>query len=319
MSVKNVINCKNRRANTGYGNCTVDLAFIAGFIWAPDNYKIPTTTVAAAITKIQTDIINDVFELRLFPVPGIVAPTDNTETLPVVTYADGSKAVPRDVFFDWTFQNGGGRFCLNYRLRALLNYQNKSFFFFDKNGVLWGTDTGDGMITAIKPNLTWANVPKLNTGAAPTEYLFNVNYDATLLADYPAFIDFSKNGGYAFLKSLSGLQDVDIAKVTRAANVLTVSAFTNCGSSNLAELYPTQLAAANQWNAFADLNGAPGNALTITSVTYNANSKSFVITIDTSDPDYVAGAPIWVSLAGPTETYPVLLTGYESAPVSIVV
>jgi hypothetical protein len=212
-----------------------------------------------------------------------------------------------------------GRFCLNYRLRQIINYQNKSFFFFTKDGLLWGTDTGDGNVTAFKPNLTWANAPKLNTGAAPTEYSFNVNFDSTLLSDNPAFIDFRANGGYAFLKSLTGLQDVDIAKVTRAANVVTVSAITDCGTSNLYALYPSLLAAVNQWAAFADNNGAPGNSLTITSVAGVANSSSFAITIDTTDPDYVAGAPIWISLAGPTETFPVLLKGYESVPVSITV
>lgn len=321
MSVKNVVVCNSKRSNTGFGNCVLDLAYIAGVIWAPDGYAIPTSSVAAAITAIKADILNDVYASRLFPVPGIVAPTDSTETLPVTTNPDGSKEVVRDVFYDWTMKNGFGKFCLQYRLRKLINGQNKSFFLFDKNGVIWGTDVGDGNVTAYKPNLSWANVPKINTGAAATEYTFNINFDATLLADYPATIDFraTGGGGYAFLKNLQGLQDVDIAKVSRATAVLTVTAITNCGTTNLYDLYPSALAAVNMWAAFADVNGTPGNSLTISSVAAVANSKSFAITIDTTDPDYTAGAPIWVALAGPTETYPTLLKGYEALPVSIVV
>jgi len=320
MSVKNVLNCKPRNANTGYGSCVVDIGFIAGFIWAPDNYKIPAaTSVAAAITAIQNGIIADVYANRLFPVPGIVAPTDNSETLPVVTYPDGSKAVVRDIFYDWTFQNGFGKYCLSTRLRALINGNNKSFYFFDKFGRLYGTDTGDGMITAIKPNLTWANAFKLNTGAAPTEYSFQVNFDATLINDNIAFLDFSNNGGYAFLKTLSGLQDVDITKVSRTVNAMVVSAVTDCGTSNLGSLYGNTLAVINQWAAYADLNGSPGNVIAISGVTYSAVTNAYTVTVSTSDPNYTAGAPIWVGLAGPTETFPVLMTGYEGLPVSIAI
>jgi hypothetical protein len=320
MSVKNVLNCKPKNSNTGFGACVVDIGFITGFIWAPDNYKIPAeVSIAAAITNIQNGIIADVYANRLFPVPGIVAPTDSTETLPVVTYPDGSKAVVRDIFYDWTFQNGQGKYCLGTRLRALINGNNKSFYFYDKFGRLYGTDTGDGMITSIKPNLSWANAFKLNTGAAPTEYSFQINFEATLINDSIAFLDFTNNGGYAFLKTLSGLQDVDISKVLRAANVLTVSAVTDCGSSNLGTLYGVTLAVPGAWAAYNDINGTPGNVIAITGVTYSAANNNYAITVDTTDPNYSAGAPIWVGLAGPTETYPILMTGYEGLPVSITV
>ena len=319
MGVKNVLYCKPKNANTGTGSCVVDIGYIAGFIWAPDNYKIPTASVQGAITNINQGIIADIYASRLFPVPGIVAPTDSSETLPITTYPDGSKAASRDIFYDWTFQNGTGKFCLSTRLRSLLNGSNKSFFFYDKFGRLYGTDTGDGSVTSIKPNFTHANAFKLNTGAAPTVYDFQVNFDSGLVNDAIAFIDFNANGGYPYLKTLMGLQDVDIVKVSRAVNVLTVVPQTNCGTSNLATLYPTLLANIALWAAFADANGAPGNSLDISSVAYVANSQSFAVTISTTDPDYVANAPIWLGFAGPTETYPVLLTGYEALPVSITV
>lgn len=321
MSVNNVVACATLRPNTGFGNCVLDWALVKGVIFAPDNYSIPTSSVANAITQLKADILNDVYSLRIFPVYGIIPTANNTETLPQVTNPDGSKETVRDVFYDITYKTAFGKFCLQYRLRQLINNVNKSFFLYDANGVIWGTNVGDNNCTAIKPNSSWANVPTPNTGAATTDYTFNLNFFGPLIADYPATIDFrgQSGGGLAFLKNLKGLQDVTIAKVLRAANVLTVSAITNCGTTNLGSLYPTQLAAVDMWNAFADASGAPGNALTITSVAYVANSNSFAITIDTTDPDYVAGAPIWLGFAGPTETYPVLMTGYEAIPVSIVV
>lgn len=321
MSVNNVVACAVLKPNTGFGNCVLDWALVKGVIFAPDNYSIPTASVAGAITQLKADILNDVYASRIFPVYGIIPTANNTETLPQVTNPDGSKETVRDVFYDITYKTAFGKFCLQWRLRQLINNVNKSFFLYDANGVIWGTNVGDGNVTAIKPNSSWANVPTPNTGAATTDYTFNLNFYGPLIADYPATIDFrgQSGGGLAFLKNLKGLQDVTITKVARATNVLTVTAITNCGTTNLYDLYPSALAAVNQWAAFADASGAPGNVITITSVTALSNSKSFVITVDTTDPDYVAGAPIWVSMAGPTETYPVLMTGYESQPASIVV
>lgn len=317
MSVQNVAICAfNRTGNTGFGACVVDIGYIGAILFAPDNYKIPTTSVAGAITAIQADILNDNPALRLYPVSGLVQPTANDEAATIQTFNDGSKALVKEGFYDWTFQFVKGAFCLSFRLR-MANGLNRSFFLIDKNGRIYGTNTGDGMVTAIKPALAWTNPFKLNDGTKVTEYSTFINFDPTYLNDYPAFIDFKNNGGFAFLSSLIGLQDVTLAKISRAVAVLKVSAFTACGTVNLYTLYGATLASAGLWKAYADNAGAPGNALTITSVATDANVQGYTVTIDTSDPDYTAGAPIWVSLAGPTELAVAVSAGYESNVVSI--
>lgn len=315
--LQNIAICSTKGAgNTGTGNCVVDVGYIGAIWFAADNFKIPTTSIAAALTAINAAILNDNPSQRLYPVSGLVQNTDSSEANTIQTFNDGSKALVKEGFYDWTFQFTKGAFCLSYRLR-MANGLNRSFFIIDKNGRIYGTDTGDGMITAIKPALAWTNAFKLNDGTKVTEYSTMVNFDPTFLNDYPSFLDFKNNGGYGALLGLTGLQDVTVAKVSRSVAVLNVSAKTSCGTSNLFDLYGATLASTSLWLAFADNAGVPGNALTITSVASNTNAKAYTITIDTTDPDYVVSAPIWISLAGPTETQPVLLAGYESNIVSI--
>lgn len=318
--LQNVAVCNTKGAgNTGLGNCVVDIGYIGAIWFAPDNFKIPTTSIAAALTAINAAILNDNPTLRLYPVSGLVQNTDSSESDTIQTFNDGSKAMVKEGFYNWTFQFVKGAFCLSYRLR-MANGLNRSFFIIDKNGRIYGTDTGDGAITAVKPALAWTNPFKLNDGTKVTEYSTMVNVDPLFLNDYISFLDFKNNGGYGALSGFTGLQDVLIAKVTRVVAVLNVSAKTACGTTNLFDVYGSTLASAGLWVAYTDsllVPGTPGNSLTITSVATNTNAKAYTITIDTSDPDYVAGAPIWISLAGPTETQPTLLAGYESNVVSI--
>jgi hypothetical protein len=317
MGLQNVAICNtNGAGNTGFGACVVDIGYIGMLIFAPDGFKIPTTSIAAALTTINAGILNNNPLQRLYPVSGLVQPTDSSESPTIQTFNDGSKAVVKEGFYDWTFQFTKGAFCLSFRLR-MANGLNRSFFIVDKNGRLYGTDTGDGMVTAIKPALAWTHPFKLNDGTKVTEYATMVNFDPAYLNDYPSFLDFKNNGGYGALLALTGLQDVLLAKISRLVAVLKVSAKTACGTVNLYDVYGATLANTAAWLAYADSSGVPGNALTITSVAGDANVKGYTITIDTADPDYTAGAPIWVSLAGPTQTQPILLAGYESNVVSV--
>lgn len=322
--LQNVAICNTKGAgNTGFGSCVVDIGYIAAIWFAPDNFKIPTASITAATTGalavINAAILNDLPAQRLYPVPGIVKLTDGTEADTIVTYPDGTKALVKEGRYALTLQFVKGAFCLSYRLR-MANGLNRSFFLIDKNGRIYGTDTGDGKVTAIKPDFAWTNGFKFNDGTNPAEYSTMVEFDKTYLNDYPSFLDFKNNGGYAALLAMSGLQDVVIEKVTRSVAVINVTAKTACGTTNLFDLYGATLASGSLWVAYTDsviTPGTPGNALTIVSVASNTNAKAYTITIDTTDPDYVVGAPIWIGLAGPTETQPALLAGYESNLVSI--
>ena len=67
------------------------------------------------------------------------------------------------------------------------------------------------------------------------------------------------------------------------------------------------------------VKNAAGALLTLTSVAYDANVQGWTLTLDATDPDYTAGAPVQVSLAGPTDLSVLLVKGYESNTITVTV
>lgn len=303
MSVKNFLNCSGQlAANTGFGLCVNDIKFIKGIFFVPTGTLLTTASIAALKTALAAIIKNDSPNARAYPLHKIVTPTDNSEDIQIQTFADGSKAVSRDVVYDWTFQFTDGAFCLSYALQQA-NGLNMDFFLYDAGAKLIGTQPADGSdnLMSINPSLQWTIPWKLPTGTEVTVYATRVSFDSYQVNKSIAFVDFTKDGGLAYLKSLKGLQNILLTKISRAVAVLKIGAYTSCGTVDLSQVYTTELAVASLWRAYA----VNGNSLTITSVAYDANVKGFTVTIDTSDPDYVAGDPITVGL-GPVS---VLTTG----------
>lgn len=318
MSIENQLNCVSKKVkNTGFGNCVVDIGTMRGIIYVPKGTVLDTSTLAAFKTALSALINNDDYLLRGYPVHNFVGPTDGSEDLVIQTFPYGGKAVVREGDYDWTFQFTDGRFCLNIALRGM-NQIDQDFFIYDANARIYGTDPGDGSATikAIEPTLKWTAPFKLNDGANVTVYGTRVAFQPSQINENVRFVDLGgTNGGLAYIKSLKGLQDIALTKISRAVAVLKIGAFTSCGSVNIAETYDTELAVASLWRAYA----VSGNALTITSVAYDANVKGFTVTIDATDPDYVAGEPITVGLGPVSVLKAGGVVGYESNTVVVAV
>lgn len=317
MSIGNVLQCNNKTpGNTGFGNCVVDIGTMRGIFYVPKGTVLITASMAAFKTAFAALIINDLPIARGFPVHGFVGPTDSSEDLTIQTFPYGGKAVVREGDYDWTFQFTDGRFCLNIALRGM-NYIEQDFFIYDSNARLYGTDPGDGTdnIKAIEPTLKWTAPFKLNDGSAVTHYGTRVSFQPYQINEAVRFVDLSKDGGLAYIKSLKGLQNIKLTKISRAVAVLKIGAFTSCGSVDLSQVYTVELAVASLWRAYA----VNGNSLTITSVAYDANVKGFTVTIDTSDPDYVAGAVITVGLAPVSVLVAGGVIGFEGINVDVAV
>lgn len=323
MGLQNKLICGvNNGGNTGFGECVVDIGLIMGILFVPKNTEFALTDLATLKTALEAAILNDVPSERIYPVQGFVALTDNSEDLTIQTFGYGGKQVVREGDIDLTFQFVDGAFCLNYNLRKA-NGLNKHFFLIDKNGKLIGTQgSAADTLKAITPSLQWTPPFKLNDGSAVTMYSTRVSFSPSQINENISFVDFNDaagTGGYAYLASLAGLQNIALAKISRAVAVLKVSAKTACGTVDLYDLYADDLADEALWVANKDVAGVPGAVLTITSVAKDDNAKGWTVTIDTEDPDYSIGAPIWIKLAGPTTLEPVLGGGYESNNISVAV
>lgn len=314
MGLLNDINCAPvGRGNTGYGSCVVAPGMVTGEIRIPKGTEIPFTDLTALKTAITAGINNNTTTLRYYPVVGLIPQADNTEDVSIITYNDGTKQIGTEGKYDYTFILPlGGKFCLTHRLRKH-NALSEDILLIIDNKYLWGTEgSTPTMIKGISPSFAYAQPVRFQQEAGtPTQYMYRVSFEPTQVNDRPQIVTFTDG----FLASLQGLQDVALSKVSRAANVLTVKAKTACGTVDLYDAFSVQLAAVAAWRA----STPAGADLTITSVTAVPNTKSFAITVSTSDPDYVAGADIIVQLAGPTDLKALNVVGYESDALTVTV
>lgn len=307
MGLLNDINCAAPgRGNTGWGSCVVDFGAITGVILIPKGTEIAYTDLAALKTALTNGQYANLPAARYYPITGLIPNADNTEDVSIQTYPDGTKVITAEGKYDYTFTLPlGGKFCLQHRLRKHNSASEDVLLVVDRKYLLGTEGSTSTSIKGITPTISYAQPVRFSQGTdAATNYLYRLSFEPTQVNDRPQIVTFTDG----FLAALNGLQDVALSKVSRAVNVLTVKAKTSCGTVNMYDLYSTQLAVVAAWKA----SNAAGADLTITSVTADANNSAWILTISTSDPDYVAGAPITVQLAGPNDLKGLNVIGFES-------
>lgn len=314
MGLLNDINCAAPgRGNTGWGSCVVDFGAITGVILIPKGTEIAYSTLAALKTSLTNGQYANLPSARYYPITGLIPNADNTEDVSIQTYPDGTKVITAEGKYDYTFTLPlGGKFCLQHRLRKHNSTGEDVLLVVDKKYLLGTEGSTAASIKGITPTISYAQPVRFSQGTdATTNYLYRLSFEPTQINDRPQIVTFTDG----FLGGLTGLQDVALTKISRSVNLLTIKAKTACGTVNMYDLYSTQLAAVAAWKAFTE----GGNELTITSVTADANNNAFVLTISTSDPDYVAGEPILVKMAGPNDLKTLNVIGFESDQISVTV
>jgi hypothetical protein len=315
MGLSNKIICvKPGSGNTATGACVINIARIVGAISIPSGTEIDISTDLAALkTALTSGTMVDDPLLRYYPIPNLVPQADNSGDLQVQTYPDGTVVVTGEGVYDWTFDLLEGKNCLSSRLRQH-NGQNEDILLVDAENHLIGQkgSTAD-MLKGYDPSILFALAPVLSQGQdAVTAYRWRLSFAKGQLADNLSLVDF---GTDTFLRSLRGLQDVALNKISRTVAVLKIGASTACGSVNLYNLYKTQLAVVGAWV----VKNSAGAVITLSSVAADDNVLGWTLTLDTTDPDYVAGAPVNVSWAGPTELSALLVKGFESNIITVTV
>lgn len=317
MAVKNTLICvKKGTGNTGTGSCVVDLDRIVAAITIPAGTEIPVdTTLAAVKTALEAGRIANDPSMRYYPIPNLVPQADNSGDLSVQTYPDGTVVITGEGNYDWTFDLLEGKNCLASRLRKH-NGSNEDVLLVTKNMLLLGQNgTTDATMKGFDPSILFALAPVLSPGNdAVTAYRWRLSFDKSQLADNLAFVDF---GTDPYLRTVRGLQDVALNKISRVTTVIKVGAKTNCGTVDLYPLYKTALAVVGAWL----VKTATGAVQTLASVAADDNVSGWALTLDITDPDYVAGAPVDVSWVGPTDLAALAtpVKGYESNVITVTV
>lgn len=315
MGIKNNLVCvSNGGGNTGTGACVMDIGRIIGAISVPRGTEIPTTDLASVKAFIEAARMNDDPLQRFYPIPNLVPQADNSGDLSIQTYPDGRTAVTGEGNYDWTFDLLEGKNCLSSRLRKH-NSQSEQVLLVTEYDMLLGTNGATvDTISGFDPSIMFALAPVPSQGLdAVTAYRWRLSFTKTQLADNLAWVSF---GSDKYLRTVRGLQDVALTKISRSVNVLKIGASTACGSVNLYTLYKTQLGVVGAWTA---RESTTGNLLTLTSVAGDDNVNGWTLTVDTTDPDYIAGSPILISLRGPTVLSGLLVKGFESNTITVTV
>lgn len=300
MSIGNVLNkCGPARKNTGYNlSCFTEFGAPIGVIFGAFGQVIDLASITAAKTAISAGILNTDPNLRFYPVQAAIDPKDNSEKAVIVTSTLGQKKKIRDGFTDITISWWDGGMCLLIPLR-LMNGIIQPFWILASYGFLIGTDTGDGLCHGIIPTLKNAEPFVWSSGNDANGYHLNLVFDPAQTNENVKFIDFSKAGGLGYLQGLIGLENIIIAKQARVVALLTVGMTTSCGGIDLAKTYPTQFVV-GLWKAYADTAGVADLSKPIAISTSTPTSDGYALQIDVADPNYTAGAPIWIGLTTPT-------------------
>lgn len=312
---KNTLICVSAGSgNTGTGACVLDIGRIIAAIAVPAGTELDVSGNLAAIkTLIDAAKINNDPLLRWYPIPNLVPQADNSGDVSVQTYPDGTTIVTGEGNYDWTFDLLEGKNCLSSRLRKH-NSANEDILLVDQyNHLLGQNGSTDGVIKGFDPSILQALAPVLSPGNdAVTAYRWRLSFDKRQLADNLAWVDF---GSDPYLRNLRGVQDVALAKISRITTVLKISAKTACGTVDLYDTYKTQLAVVGAWS----VKTATGAVQTLSSVAADDNVKGWTLTLDSTDPDYVAGADVTVSLVGPAALAALLVKFYESNTITVAI
>jgi len=291
MSILNQAPCLTDGSNTGSGDCPLDVKLLQFIIRVPKGVVLTASQMASkatALAALQALVVNNNKALRGYPYPPQVTFTDNSTDPAFQTFGSGSSAPSNDGMYNWMFQFTKGGACLSNKLRNFNSNSGGYFIVVDAAGNVYGTKVGNDL-HSIPANYIYTDKLKVAAYDAVSVYAYRVDFRPNYFNENLAFVNLALSD----LLALSGLQDIIPSQqgVAPVSNVFRVKLTTGCGGQDLYDLYSAELADPTN---FVVRLAATGNQVDITSVTAEANTKSFIFTLNSSDPDYVAGGPFTV-------------------------
>lgn len=306
-TVLNAFNLISSGGNTGVGQRAIDIKNIVGAILLPAGTKIAASNMATAagfLTYLQGQTLA-AKAARFYPIKGFEEVTDGSEKPSVQTLGYGSRAVAREGYFDWTFQIIRGGLFLATALRKF-NSMNMDVLFVDSSNVIFGKKDSAGNLYGIPQAYVYQAPFKINDGSKASVYAQQFVFKPDFV-DSLGFVQLNPND----FDNINGLQDVVLTSGgARVTNVSLVKAnYAYYGGIDLHTLYASTLASASLWSV---TDSVSGNAIAITSVADNPTIGGWTITVSATDPNYVAGNPVNISMASPATLNTAGVTSVES-------
>lgn len=317
MEGLNKIFCGSDVKNTGICECFFDPALLDGAIFVPLK-KVFTeaeladlviqTTLETATRAVKTD--------RIFPFGPFEAITDNTEDPTRQTFGYGTVKTVREGKYNFQFQYVNGGLNLSNALRSFNGLIGKyGVIFKESKNTLIGTSKKD-----VNGNWGLAPIPMADIYARPwrpsdgtnvTNYTIEFTFDPVYINEKIAFKRVSIDS--YLLSELVGLEDIVLTLVEAAegGTTIEVSAATDCGSTDVFDLYADELAQAGAWV----LKDAAGDEQTISGVVANASTKTWTVT--RSEGTNADGDTLELAAPSVLSAAPINVVGYESNKITL--
>lgn len=314
MNTINAIECGTNVKNTGVCDCFLDPKLISGAILIP-KARVLTQAEVNAIQATLEGLVEAPKASRIFPIQNFVAVTDSSEEPTNQTFGYGSIEPVREGNYNLIFQYRQGGVNLSNALRSFNGLTAKyAVLFIENQNILIGTKKADingadgiaGIPLEVLYNFPW----KVNDGTNLASYRIQFGFRPEWVNENIAFAKVATTD--YMLSELVGIEDITLTIVAtdEALDTVDITATTDCGSTNLYDLFDDELAQATAWI----VKDAAGNLITHT-VAKNTATEGWTITYTTAE--LTEGDTI--ELAAPTvlAAAPINVSGYESNTVTV--
>lgn len=311
MSILNSFVCAAAGGNTGISDCAITLGQLKSGFLVPNSFELTAAQLASpatALAALQAAASDDDPSQRIYPLPDFLSVTDNTEDL--VSETIGGTAVPvRDGKYNLVIRYLNGGNCLS---NALSKFNTGSYRFvgIDSKGVLFGTKEGTSL-KGVPLDVFYSRPFRFATDSTAINLSFQLIFEPVYLNAGLGFIQLNP----ADVLSISGLLNINLSLVgTRTTNTFTIKAKSGCAGVDLYNAYSTELAD----DTVYEVLNKDGLVVPITSVATAPSQKGWLVTLDSTSPNFTGGQPYTISGSGVSNLVAAGVVGYEIAPPLIV-
>lgn len=310
------LSCAPRIGNTNPGNCNLNLKNAVALLFTPAGTSIAVSELDDFMTTADTNLHEDSKYKRWYLVKGIKGVEKNNIEASVQTWGDGSTVETRDERVGRSYQFD------NLCLFTLLSSFKGLHDLFDvwviyAGNVIQGTKgpllDGEETVSGFDPSIL--NVSQYDEAMNETQAMFTAGFQLATAEEWRNMVVFQPTNGI-LVKDLSGLQTINLQWIKQDPHVpgtYHISARVSCGSTNMGEVFPTELASIALWKA---VDAKTKIEITISGVTVSPLGN-FIIALSTVDPEYTAATHIQISTVAPSALAAANLEWYESEPVTV--
>lgn len=317
MEGLNKIFCGSDVKNTGICECFFDVALIDGAILVPKTKVFTETELSDANIQATLEAAGEAIKAdRIFPFGPFEAITDNTEDPTRQTFGYGTVKTVREGKYNWLFQFINGGLNLSNALRSFNGLIGKyAVIFKESKNTLIGTSRKD-----VNGNWGLAGIPladlytrpwRPSDGSNVTNYGIEFSFDPVYINEKIAFKRVSIDS--YLLSEFVGLEDIvlTLVEAVEGETTIEVSAATDCGSTDVYDLYADALATPSAWV----LKNAAGEEQTISGVVANDDTKTWTIT--RSEGTNADGDTLSLAAPAVLSQAPISVQGYESNTITL--